>query len=82
MGLHGVSETAVAKPGVREELQHYRALSLVSSSLYADGPGATGGIPSSLSSTGDDEMRQDGVKYWSVWGSHLLSHLEYTIDKV
>ena len=79
MGLHGVSEAAVAEPGVREELLHQQTLRLVRSSLGADGSGDTAGLtsPSSSSSTGDDEMRQHRVECWSVMVSHLLSHLEY-----
>ena len=76
MGLHGVSEAAVTEPGVREELLHQQTLRLVRSPLGADGSGDTGGVTSS-SSAGDDEMRQHRVECWSVWVSHLLSHLVY-----
>ena len=79
MGLHGVSEAAVAEPGVREELFHQQTLRLVRSSLGTDCSGDTGWVTpsSSSSSTGDDEMRQHRVENWSVRVSHLLSHLEY-----
>ena len=51
MGLHGVSEAAVAEPGVGEEFLHQQTLRLVRSSLGADGSGDTAGVTSLSSSS-------------------------------
>ena len=73
MGLHGVSEAAVTQPGVAEEIQNLRALSLVSRVLGSEGCKHTTGF---TSATGDDGPGQDRVKCWSAWLPHLSSHLE------
>ena len=76
MGLHGVPEAAITEPGVRQELQHLRTLSLVNSLQSTVGPGDTGMVTTSTTSTGDDGMRQDRMKHRSVWLSHLRSDLQ------